>query len=88
MARVFITGSSSGLGLLAGQELLRQGHAVVLHARNAAKADAACIAAPAAEIVTGDVTTIAGTRSVLRSGPNASTMRRPPPGSARSARMS
>lgn len=30
MARVFITGSSDGLGLLAGRLLIRQGHGVVL----------------------------------------------------------
>lgn len=64
MARIFITGSSSGLGLFAGQELVRQGHDVVLHARNAGKADATRAAEPAAEIVIGDVTTIAGARAV------------------------
>ena len=34
MARVFISGSSTGLGLMAGQLLVEQGHRVVLHARN------------------------------------------------------
>ena len=34
MARVFITGSSDGLGLMAGRHLADQGHQVVLHARN------------------------------------------------------
>ena len=38
MARVFITGSSDGLGLMAGQLLADQGHKVVLHARNDARA--------------------------------------------------
>lgn len=33
--RVFITGSTTGLGELAGQMLMKQGHEVVLHARNA-----------------------------------------------------
>ena len=35
MARVFITGSADGLGQLAAKELIKQGHDVVLHARNA-----------------------------------------------------
>lgn len=34
MAKIFITGSSDGLGLLAAQMLISQGHNVVLHARN------------------------------------------------------
>ncbi|WP_459709034.1 SDR family NAD(P)-dependent oxidoreductase [Actinophytocola sp. KF-1] len=33
MARILITGSSGGLGLMAGQLLLDEGHDVVLHAR-------------------------------------------------------
>ncbi|WP_345973024.1 SDR family NAD(P)-dependent oxidoreductase [Sulfurimonas diazotrophicus] len=39
MAKVFITGSSDGLGLLAARMLVEAGHDVVLHARNAARAD-------------------------------------------------
>ena len=42
MSRIFITGSSEGLGLMAGQLLVEQGHQVVLHARNADRAEAAC----------------------------------------------
>jgi len=38
MARVFITGSTDGLGLLAAQMLVTQGHQVVLHARNTERA--------------------------------------------------
>ena len=34
MARVFITGSSDGLGLMAARLLIDQGHEVVLHGRN------------------------------------------------------
>lgn len=34
MARVFISGSTTGLGLMAGQLLVEQGHRVVLHARD------------------------------------------------------
>ncbi|CAN5392537.1 SDR family NAD(P)-dependent oxidoreductase [soil metagenome] len=38
MSRVFITGSSDGLGLAAARDLLSQGHDVVLHARSEARA--------------------------------------------------
>ena len=34
MSRVLITGSSTGLGFMAGQLLVEQGHKVILHARN------------------------------------------------------
>ncbi|TMJ14304.1 MAG: daunorubicin C-13 ketoreductase, partial [Alphaproteobacteria bacterium] len=36
MARIFITGSTDGLGRAAARTLLDSGHEVVLHARNAA----------------------------------------------------
>ena len=39
MTKIFITGSSDGLGLMAGRLLAEQGHAVVLHARNEARAE-------------------------------------------------
>jgi NAD(P)-dependent dehydrogenase (short-subunit alcohol dehydrogenase family) len=65
MARVFITGSSDGLGLLAGRLLVEGGHAVTLHARNAARAKEARRELPEAEaVVTGDVSSIAQTRGV------------------------
>ena len=71
MGRIFITGSSEGLGLMAGQLLVEQGHSVVLHARNAARASDAQAALPAAEaVVTGDVATIAGARSVAEQANN------------------
>jgi hypothetical protein len=37
MARVFITGSSDGLGLMAARLLIEQGHEVVVHGRNEAR---------------------------------------------------
>jgi NAD(P)-dependent dehydrogenase (short-subunit alcohol dehydrogenase family) len=65
MSRIFISGSSTGLGLAAGELLVNQGHQVVLHARNAARADHAKRTLPAAQaIVTGDLETIAGARDV------------------------
>jgi NAD(P)-dependent dehydrogenase (short-subunit alcohol dehydrogenase family) len=65
MARVFITGSSDGLGSMAAQLLAEQGHGVVLHARNEARADDARRALPQAEaVVTGDLSSIDAMRSV------------------------
>jgi NAD(P)-dependent dehydrogenase (short-subunit alcohol dehydrogenase family) len=65
MARIFITGSSTGLGLMAGQLLAEQGHQVVLHARNKKRADDAREALPEAEaVVTGDLEWIAGAKDI------------------------
>jgi NAD(P)-dependent dehydrogenase (short-subunit alcohol dehydrogenase family) len=65
MGRVFITGSSTGLGLMAGQLLVEQGHDVVLHARNEARAKEARAALRRdVPVVIGDVSTIAAMRSV------------------------
>jgi NAD(P)-dependent dehydrogenase (short-subunit alcohol dehydrogenase family) len=61
LARIFITGSSDGLGLLAGNHLAELGHEVVLHARNGARADDTRRASPlAAAVIEGDVSTFAG----------------------------
>ena len=65
MSRVLITGSTDGLGLLAGRLLAADGHAVTLHARTEARADDARAALPAAEgVLVGDLSTIAGMRAV------------------------
>ncbi len=65
MARVFISGSSAGLGLMAGQLLVEQGHRVVLHARNRARAEEARGALPEADaIAIGDLSSIAEMRGV------------------------
>jgi NAD(P)-dependent dehydrogenase (short-subunit alcohol dehydrogenase family) len=65
VSRIFISGSSTGLGLTAGALLINQGHQVVLHARNAARANEVKHALPEAEaIVAGDLETIAGARDV------------------------
>jgi NAD(P)-dependent dehydrogenase (short-subunit alcohol dehydrogenase family) len=59
MARIFVTGSSTGLGLMAGQLLIEGGHGVVLHGRDRGRADAAMAAAPGAEaVVVGDLSRI------------------------------
>jgi NAD(P)-dependent dehydrogenase (short-subunit alcohol dehydrogenase family) len=55
MSRILITGSAEGLGLMAAQLLIRQGHEVTLHARNQARAADAWAAAPgAARALAGD----------------------------------
>ena len=65
MARVFITGSSDGLGRMAAQLLIEQGHKVVLHARNEQRGRDARAAVPAAEsVVIGDLASIAQTHRV------------------------
>lgn len=65
MARIFISGSSTGLGLMAGQLLAGQGHRVVLHARSKARAADAARALPAAEaVVVGDLETIGAMKDV------------------------
>ena len=57
MARVFVTGSADGLGQMAAQLLIEQGHGVVLHARNEQRGKEAMAAVPGAEsVVIGDLT--------------------------------
>ena len=59
MARIFITGSSDGLGLAAAQLLVEQGHNVVLHARSQQRAEETQNKLPTAEsVVVGDLTSI------------------------------
>jgi NAD(P)-dependent dehydrogenase (short-subunit alcohol dehydrogenase family) len=65
MARVLITGSTDGLGLIAARLLVANGHEVTLHARNDGRADEARVALPgAAHVVVGDLSSIAGMRRV------------------------
>ena len=65
MSRIFVTGSADGLGKMAAQLLIDQGHQVVLHARDKVRAQDALAAVPAAEtVVIGDVASIAQTRGV------------------------
>ncbi len=65
MARVFITGSSDGLGRMAAQLLVERGHAVVLHARHEARGREALAAVPGAEtVLLGDLASLRQTRSL------------------------
>jgi NAD(P)-dependent dehydrogenase (short-subunit alcohol dehydrogenase family) len=65
MARVFVTGSTDGLGLVAARLLVEQGHRVTLHARNGVRAaDARRSLRQAEDVVVGDFASIAETRRV------------------------
>jgi NAD(P)-dependent dehydrogenase (short-subunit alcohol dehydrogenase family) len=59
MARIFITGSSDGLGSLAAKLLVEKGHQVVIHARNVERGKEALAKVPGAEeVLTGDLSNI------------------------------
>jgi NAD(P)-dependent dehydrogenase (short-subunit alcohol dehydrogenase family) len=65
MSRIFISGSSAGLGFMAADLILNTGHSVVLHARNAKRAEEARQKLPRAEaIVVGDIETVAGAKDL------------------------
>lgn len=65
MSRIFITGSSDGLGQLAAKSLVAMGHRVVLHARNEERAKSALVAVPGAEkVLTGDLSDITATKQL------------------------
>lgn len=65
MARVLITGSSDGLGRMAAQLLVEQGHKVVLHARNEQRGRNAMSAVPGAEaVLVADLSSIQQTKSL------------------------
>ncbi len=65
MARVFITGSSDGLGRMAAQLLIEQGHKVVLHARNEQRGRDARTAVPGAEaVLSADLSSLRQTKAL------------------------
>ncbi len=65
MARVLVTGSSDGLGLMAARLLAETGHSAVLHARSAARADEARRKLPQAEaVLVGDLSSLTETRGI------------------------
>jgi NAD(P)-dependent dehydrogenase (short-subunit alcohol dehydrogenase family) len=64
-SRVFITGSTDGLGLAAARTLVDEGHQVVLHARSSRRASVLADLTPhAAGIVIGDLSSASETRSI------------------------
>ncbi len=65
MSRIFITGSTDGLGRAAASVLMGEGHDVVLHARTLERAAALSDLAPdAAGVVIGDLSSAAETREL------------------------
>jgi NAD(P)-dependent dehydrogenase (short-subunit alcohol dehydrogenase family) len=65
VARIFITGSTDGLGRAAAQSLVKQGHQVVLHARSQQRAaDLADLAPLSAGLVIGDLSSAGETRGI------------------------
>jgi len=65
MARVFITGSADGLGHMTAGLLLHQGHQVVLHARNAERAQHTLHTLPTAEkVLVADLSDIEETKQL------------------------
>lgn len=65
MAKIFITGSADGLGLLAAKQLIKDGHQVVLHGRNAERAMQALSKADGAEdALTGDLSSMEETKAL------------------------
>jgi NAD(P)-dependent dehydrogenase (short-subunit alcohol dehydrogenase family) len=67
MARILITGSTDGLGLMAAELLIDGGHAVTLHARNQGRAaDARAQLSAAEHVVIGDLASIKGMHQVAK----------------------
>jgi NAD(P)-dependent dehydrogenase (short-subunit alcohol dehydrogenase family) len=65
MARIFITGSSDGLGSMAARLLISQGHKVVVHARNAERGQQAIKKVSGAEnVLIADLSSIEETKKL------------------------
>ncbi len=65
MARIFITGSADGIGLMEARMLVSEGHEVVVHGRSRQRADEALAKVPGAvAAVAGDLACIAETKSL------------------------
>jgi NAD(P)-dependent dehydrogenase (short-subunit alcohol dehydrogenase family) len=67
VSRIFITGSADGLGRLAAQTLLDDGHELVVHARNGDRLTALRdLERAGAAVVVGDLSDLEQTRSIAR----------------------
>ncbi len=65
MARIFVTGSTQGVGRNAAEMLVANGHEVVLHARSEQRAKAVEeLADNALAVLTGDLASLAETRKL------------------------
>jgi len=67
MARIFITGSSDGLGALAANALISRGHKVYVHGRNSQRASDAQKACPGAEgALVADLSSTEATKALAK----------------------
>lgn len=67
MKRVFITGSTDGIGLETARLISESGHQVVLHARDSKKARKARATLPAAaDVLVGDLSSLAETKALAQ----------------------
>jgi NAD(P)-dependent dehydrogenase (short-subunit alcohol dehydrogenase family) len=65
MAKIFITGSADGLGLLSAKLLVDDGHEVILHARNAERSREAMKKVPGSrEVLIGDLSDMEQTKKL------------------------
>ena len=65
MTSVFVTGSTTGLGLAAAEALLADGHHVIVHARNDERATALePLRTAGADVVIGDLANLAETNRI------------------------
>ena len=65
MSKIFITGSSTGLGALVAKDLIANGNQVYLHARNEQRAQDALNVNPQAKgVVTGDLSDLDSVKSI------------------------
>src|SRR3954451_14410399 len=72
MSRIFITGSTDGIGLETARQLLAAGHVVVGHARDESRAATLRDALPGLDgIVTGDLASLAQTRALAEAAADA-----------------
>jgi NAD(P)-dependent dehydrogenase (short-subunit alcohol dehydrogenase family) len=65
---VLVTGSSDGIGAEIARVVARQGHSVVLHARNEARAESMRVSqSSGTDVVVGDFTSLSATRKMAES---------------------
>ena len=67
MARIFIAGSSDGIGLLVACQLIAQGRQVTLHARNPKRPEVTTVGGPGVEgLLIADLSSIAQAKQLSR----------------------
>ncbi len=72
MSRVLVTGSTDGIGLETVRQLVAAGHSVVGHGRNDARAADLRSAEPGvADVLVGDLTSLAETEALARAATEA-----------------